>query len=79
MPDFINRMETGKALAAARRDRGQHTGKSAKGWDNTQRRPLDRWEQRFEEIRLRFHSALDAARDATTAPRAFNPETDIPF
>jgi hypothetical protein len=77
--DFIERMEAGKTLAMDRRNRGHHTGKSAKGWDVAQRRPLEWWEQRIEETRLRFHAALDAARLLQVPPQSFDPETDIPF
>jgi hypothetical protein len=79
MQDFYERMEAGKAIAMDRRNRGLHTGKSAPGWDNVQRRPLEWWEQAFEEIRARFNARLDAARDAQLMPRAFDPETDLPF
>ena len=30
---FTERMDTGKAVACERRNRGQHVGKCAKGWN----------------------------------------------
>lgn len=39
--DFVATMEAGKARAMTARNRGQHTGKAAKGWVRGTRRPED--------------------------------------
>lgn len=60
---FCERMELGKALAMERRNRGQHVGKCAKGWNvkRSQLTGLDRLEWQFETWRKEWQYAAVAA------------------
>lgn len=59
--DFQDRMAAGRAVADARRARGQHVGKSAKGWDHKRSdyAPIESEIEQFDaESRCRFDHAI---------------------
>ena len=61
-PNFMERMEAGKLVAAGYRARGLHTGKTAKGWNR--KRPdveVGTWARACEEARYGFRDALTQA------------------
>lgn len=58
--EFTERMEAGRDAAAARRHRGETTGKSAKGWDNVKR--VDPARGTFEHAKQVALAYWDAAR-----------------
>jgi hypothetical protein len=76
--DFQDRMETGKAIAAARRARGLHTGKAAAGWvQKPDNRPPETWRE-VVDVYLEFALA-EMVNDLNYTGGSFEGCSDIPF
>lgn len=64
--DFTARMAEGRAVAQDRRNRGQPTGKPAKGWGKVQRIDPERgsWERLAMQVRADWDHARNEAQEA---------------